>query len=170
MRSLKFRPRAALAFLVFCAPCPLAFAQTIDDARRVTSEYSRHVVAADVDAVVAGTNHVLVDDLGGKEKAKAWLADQYRRLQSLDQLPIAEQIDRIREYHDEKIDLFFVETTRSFDAFPKPVQSTYLYLVDTTDKGKTWEVLDLVCVDLKWLHQIAPSFKDDSSVGDILPH
>lgn len=140
----------------------------IEDARRVVLDYSQHVMAADVDGVIARTNHVLIDHLGGKDKAKTWLSEQYQRLDSSGIFPISEKVDRIREYHDPDIDLFFVQTTRSIDSFPKPVQSAYLYLVDTTDKGKTWEVLDLVCVNLKWLHGIAPLFRDDQLVSDIL--
>ena len=156
----------AIAIVVSSPP---AQSQTAEDARRIASDYSRRVIAADVDGVVARTNRVLIDKIGGQEKARSWLSDQYERLQSLGVFPIAETIGRIREYHDPAIDLFFVETTRQSDGFPKPVESTYVYIVDTKDKGRTWEVLDLGCADLRWLHEIAPSFHDDQMVSDILP-
>jgi len=160
--------RAALHMALSLASSVPAWAQGVDGVRGVVADYSRRVIAGDIDGVVARTNHLLVDDLGGAAGARAWLSEQYRRLRAEGAMPLAERIDRIRDYHDEAIDLYFVETTRSFDGFPRPVRSTYLYLVDTRDKGRTWEVLDLACVNLAWLHAIAPSFKDDRAVSDIL--
>jgi hypothetical protein len=168
MRSFVLRLLALILYILNSSPG--AMAQSVDDARRVAMSYSQYVIAGNVDAIVDRTNHVLIEDLGGREKAKVWFLDQYRRLRDLDELPIAEDINGIRAYHDAQIDLFFVETTRSFDGFPNPVRTSYLYLIDTRDKGKTWEVLDLICANRRWLHAIAPSFNDYASVGDLLPN
>jgi hypothetical protein len=83
--------------------------------------------------------------------------------------PTGETIGKIRQYSDPGIDLYFVESIRYTDGFPAPVGTQYLYLVYTKDKGTTWKVLDLACVNLKWLHAIAPAFRDDASVRDLIP-
>ena len=143
-------------------------AQTADQARLVAESYSRLMIAQNVDSVIDMTNHVLISELGGKQSARRWLTEQYQRLSGLDSQPVGEVIGRIREYHDNAIDLFFVDTVRSFDAFPKPSQSTYFYVIDTTDKGKSWEVLDLSCTNSTWLHAIAPSFHEYDKVRDLV--
>jgi len=149
------------------SPC---YSQSAEDARAVAASYSKALLESDIDKVVGLTQIELMDELGGPSKTKAWLAERYAALKAKGIFPIGERIEEVRPYHDKHVDLFFVLTTRSFESFPQPVETGYLYLVDTKDKGRTWQVLDLICINKRWLQKVAPSFKDDKLVADILPN
>jgi hypothetical protein len=119
--------------------------------------------------MVDAMSPLLIEKIGDREKAEVWLKESFARLKREDLFPTGETIGRIREYSDPGIHVYFVESIRWTDGFPDQVGTQYLYLLYTKDKGTTWKVLDIVCVNLKWLHAIAPSFHDEASVRDIIP-
>jgi hypothetical protein len=155
--------------LLLAAAGGLAHCQSEADARRIVERYSKAMLAKNIAAMVETWNPILISKIGSTGKAKAEVDDLVKSLEGNQAWPISEKIGRIREYSDDSIHLYFVETVRYRDAFPNPVGINHVYLVDTKDEGKTWHVLDLVCVNLAWVHGIAPAFRDDAMVSDILP-
>jgi hypothetical protein len=156
----------AMAALVVSLP---ARAQSVADARAVIERYSQAMLNRDTSTLARMTASALVNRIGSVQKTERWLAGGYAALAARRMFPIAERIGEIRSYSDAKVNLYFVESVRSIEGFPRPIEFTYLYLVDTKDKGKTWEVLDLACVNRDWVSDIAPSFGDWKSVEDLLP-
>ncbi|HEX4510692.1 MAG TPA: hypothetical protein VH328_11445 [Burkholderiaceae bacterium] len=131
--------------------------------------YSQAYVRQDLGTVVAMTSHVLADGLGGPDQLLAWWQQKLVTGRTLHQWPTAEQINDVRPLAAPGLDLYVVQATRWFEDWPRPRGRSYVYLLDTPDKGRHWEVLDLACTGLRWLHAVAPGFKEDAQVADLLP-
>ena len=144
-------------------------AQSQSEARAVIEHYSQAMLSRDVSTVAPMMAAALRNRIGSAQQVQTWLAEGYAALSARHMFPISERIGEIRAYSDPHVDLYFVETVRSVEGFPRPIEFTYLYVVDTKDKGKTWEVLDLACVDRDWVKDMAPTFDDWKSVEDLLP-
>lgn len=131
--------------------------------------YSQAMVRQDLDTMIALMHPVLVGRLGGPDQALAWMQRNLVQGRRLHAWPIGEQINDVRPLPAPGLDLYIVQSTRWFEDWPKPTGMSYVYLLDSPDKGRHWEVLDLGSTGLRWLHGIAPGFKDDKLVTDLLP-
>ena len=60
---------------------------------------------------------------------------------------------------DGKRRVLFVPARRETIEPPNRAISEFLYLVHSYDGGKTWRVLDLGCVDERWVKEVFPKYK-----------
>ena len=60
---------------------------------------------------------------------------------------------------DGKRRVLFVPARRESIEPPNRAISEFTYLVHSNDGGKTWRVLDLGCVDERWVKEIFPKYK-----------
>jgi hypothetical protein len=54
--------------------------------------------------------------------------------------------------------VIFVRATRSIDGPEGRTVTDFDYVVHSTDGGATWRVLDLGCLDERWLKEIFPKY------------
>jgi hypothetical protein len=131
--------------------------------------YSQAMVRQDLDTMIALMHPLLVKTLGGPDQALAWMQQNLVRFRRFHAWPTAEQINDVRPLPAAGVDLYIVQSTRWFDGWPKPRGMSYVYLLETPDRGRHWEVIDLPRTGLRWLHALAPGFKDDPGVAGLLP-
>jgi hypothetical protein len=60
-----------------------------------------------------------------------------------------------------------VPVVRTVDSFPEPFEMRHVYLV-TNYRVEGWKVIDLDCVDERWLRVVAPHYAGVPALGDLL--
>jgi hypothetical protein len=130
--------------------------------------YSQAMVRQDLDTMTAMAPESLARQLGGRDQLLALWQRHLIDARAQHRWPTAEQINDVRPLPAPGMNLYIVQATRWYEDWPKPRGMSHVYLLDSPDHGRHWEVLDQCCTSLNSLHRLAPGFKDDALVADLL--
>jgi len=61
--------------------------------------------------------------------------------------------------------LVIIPAHREFGRVPDRRVTDLDYLVHSSDGGRTWRVLDLSCVDARWVREIYPAYSGEPPIG-----
>ena len=140
--------------------------------------FSRAAAGVDVDpampvlrmyvAAVAANDCSLVWRLTSSEaKSHGDAPEQYRDLicriiAKMQATGVQEQLaEPIAHLTDGRRHAVFVPSRRVSQAFGSAPVTELMYIVYSNDDGVTWEILDLDCVDQRWVRAVFPAYRGD---------
>ena len=60
--------------------------------------------------------------------------------------------------------IVFVRASRELEQAPNRITTDFDYIVHSSDGGHTWRVLDLACVDARWVKEVFPAYSGSPEV------
>ena len=153
--------RGAIAGVLLAAAPLLALAQD-DGAMTTLRQYSAAINAGDCETVFRLTSDAITrrDAFPGDfhRMICASLADWHRDgLREMLGAPKARLVDGWRR-------IVFVRAAREREQPPNRITTDFDYIVHSSDGGHTWRVLDLGCVDARWVKEVFPAYRGEPEV------
>jgi hypothetical protein len=146
--------RIAAALLVTAA-----FPALGADPMATVHAYSKAFVDGDCVATERLSSESLRRRSGGSEGLREFIC-QFRAGLAKEGATLTEEVLTPTErFTDGSIQMVFVPIKRTV-SMPKaqPVTNSWPYVVHSSNGGETWQVLDLACIDERWVKEIAPSW------------
>jgi len=161
MTMSKAQALAGMASVVLVAMGRLAVAQD-DGAMTTLRRYSAAINAGDCDTVYRLTSDAVRrrDAFPGDwHQTVCALLGEWHRSGMRETLgePKARLVDGWRR-------IVFVRAAREREQPPNRITTDFDYIVHSSDAGRTWRVLDLACVDARWVNEVFPSYRGDPPV------
>ncbi len=140
-------------------------AQTVDEVMDVTRSYFAALQRGDHARMAQMSSEAILKRAGGEAK----LAELYRETYQSDygRLLHAEVVQRVSWFASGSAKVYLVETTRQYDSFPEPQSIPYMYAVSASGAGGL-KVLDLGCISVDWVDELAPGFRGSELAKDLV--
>jgi hypothetical protein len=155
VRSL---PRRQLAIAIWLAATP-AIALDIDAAMPVLRSYVAAIAANDCDMAWRLTSNAIKR----RDKYPGEFRDVFCPLLARMQASrVTEALSQpVAHLSDGQRHAVFVPSKRRSQAFNYEPVTDLMYVVYSHDDGATWEVLDLACVDQRWVREVFPAYRGE---------
>lgn len=131
----------------------------------VTRSYFAALLRGDHAKMAQMSSEPILKRAGGETK----LAELYREAYQSDhgRLLRAEVVQRVSWFASGSARVYLVETIRQYDSFPQPQSIPYMYAVSASDSDSL-KVLDLGCISVDWVDELAPGFRDSALAKDLV--
>ena len=147
---------AAAVVLAVTATFPLAVVAQDDAAMTTLHRYSAAINAGDCETVYSLTSEAVTRREGFPKQFRemlcaslaTWHKDGLKEVVGSPKARLADGWRRV----------VFVRATRERVVPPNHETMDFDYIVHSSDGGTTWRVLDLGCVDARWVHEIFPAY------------
>lgn len=152
-----------LASCVFLA-APVR-AETAEEIIGVTQTYFAALQRGEYQKLARLSSPALRKRAGGE----AQVAELYRQFYDDDarRLLLGESVQRVSWFAEGSAKVYLVEATREIDSFPSSQWQSHLYAVSASgDDGL--KVLDLGCISVDWVDELAPGFRNSELAKDLL--
>ena len=150
-----------VAFAVAGAACPACASEfgAIDTARR----YSAALMSNDCDAMYGLISPRLIVRDSRPNETRDMICQVTKQLR---EEGVVETLDAPRaSLSDGPRKLVIIPAHREFGRVPDRRVTDLDYLVHSSDRGRTWRVLDLSCVDARWVREIYPAYSGEPPIG-----
>lgn len=152
MTLTKIVPTSLLALIAACTITPQR------EALSTAEQYAAALTTNDVDSVVAMTDPILFTRIERPEFRRI-IAEILDPTNSEARLT-SEEVRSVSPAFTDSVGMhYFVETTRTNkQADGSELHMDNYYVLTSRDFGKQWTVLDLACVDERWVRAVAPGW------------
>lgn len=138
-----------------------------DQAAIATAEaYSRALVNGDCATMESLSSESVRRRIGGGEKLREFLCRLIASIgihnDNFDEVLLGVS----GRFRDGATELVFVRNKRILhDSYFAATVTDGTYVIYSSDRGFTWQVLDLACIDERWLREIAPHYNGDPPIS-----
>jgi hypothetical protein len=164
---MKFRTVLFVALLLAMASVRAA---DIERVQAFVTRYAAAKSAGDYKAMARMSYGGLLDRSGGLQGTEAALRAYVEDAGPSGRLPQEEHIERIAWFGGsvDAPEVYLVEVLSLYDSFPTPLPNRRLYVVRRDSVDASLQMLDLGCISVGWVTEIAPRFRGSAMAADLV--
>lgn len=140
-------------------------ASQADEVFEITQRYFAALLRSDYASMAHVSSDALLKRVGGEAR----LVELYRSAYGTasERLLRRETVTRITWFDSGVSKVYIVETEREYDSYPAAISIPSAYAVSTADDG-VLRLLDLSCLSVDWLDELAPGFRGSDLARDLV--
>jgi len=154
-----------LATALLCAGPANSRSEASEDVVGIAQDYFAALLRGDYGAMAHLSSGAILRRVGGEAK----LAELYRSAygRQSERLLRRESVTKVTWFDSGVSKVYVVETLREYESYPRPMSIPFVYAVSPTTDGDL-RVLDLSCLSVDWLDELAPGFRNSGLAQDLV--